>query len=193
MSDPYNRAYITAGNAYVAADGTALGSQPGATQTWYLQQYGQDSPIVYAQDYNRNLLGSGAAFATPGGVVAMSTALAQLGNLGYTGPKDAGSVGQAILTYGLFGSGPNAVMRQNCASCATGQNTGACAGCAPGSTPPGFVSTGSGVPISTTSGLPFGFKPGSPVSIVGITLPAWIWGAGLAAGYFALKSGRGRR
>jgi hypothetical protein len=78
-----------------------------------------------------------------------------------------------------------------CAQCATGQNTGACAGCAPG-TPPGYVTTGQGPPISTASGLPFGFRPTSPVSIVGITLPAWIWGAGLAAGYFALRGGRRR-
>jgi hypothetical protein len=125
----------------------------------------------------------------------------ELTQAGYTGPQDIQSklIAYDNAAQGLPFGGPSlatpaatAPITNNCAQCATGQNTGACSGCAP-STPPGYVTTGQGVPISTTSGLPFGFRPTSPVSIVGVTLPAWIWGAALAAGYFALKGGGRRR
>lgn len=155
----------------------------------------------------------GATYWTAGnGSVTNIQMAADLKNVGWAGPFDyptvravynqrvALSPSSAIPVPYPFGtiytpgsaatSVTCAPMVNNCSQCGAGQNTGACAGCAP-TTPPGYVTTGSGPPLSTTSGLPFGFSPTSPVSIVGVKLPAWIWGAGLAAGYFALK-GRGR-
>lgn len=150
----------------VAYDGGRLSLESDGVQVTYLAVYGGDplrAAAAYVQDRNLTIQSSQPLPANWMPLYSGITAL----------------------------PATTAPMIQNCASCATGNNTGACSGCAP-TTPPGYVTTGSGVPVSTSSGLPFGFNPSSPVSIVGVKLPAWIWGAGLAAGYFALKS-RGRR
>jgi len=84
-----------------------------------------------------------------------------------------------------------APLTNNCALCATGQSS-ACAGCAP-STPPGFVTTGTGTPISLTSGLPLGFRPTSPVSIAGLRLPLWAWIGGGVGAWMVLRPGGRRR
>ncbi len=91
--DPYGGRYATAGNPYIAADGSNLGSTSANEQAYYVGLYGStDAGLVWAEDRNQTLLNSGQALLTSDGVISMNAAMAVLQQSGYTGPTDPASV-----------------------------------------------------------------------------------------------------
>jgi hypothetical protein len=195
---------------YVDVRGQSFYDQPGFVQKPYLDQNRNDVGAAARQwvaEANRNLLAQGFAVQLPDGTLTSFDQLSvSLKQRGYTGPTDRASL---IRAYNQL-SPTTAPLTNNCAQCATGQNTGACAGCAPQAgantpppwwttwsgpnpaTPPGFVTTGTGWPVSTTSGLPFGATSG-PLGTPVLGRPMWMYLIGGAAVYLLFFRGGGRR
>jgi len=178
---------------YIAADGSTFAGLTPDQQASYVRAAGGDPLKASAQwvtDYNNNLQRLGLAVQTPQGLTPLTDMSRTIAQTGQSVPPDVQSVVQ-LYNQIIAAATQTAPLVNNCALCATGQSS-ACAGCAP-STPPGFVTTGTGTPISLTSGLPLGFRPTSPVGIAGIRLPLWAWLAGGAGAWMVLGRGGRRR
>jgi hypothetical protein len=94
MSDPFARAYATAGNPYIAADGMALNNTDGATVSSYRTNYGEDAAIVFAEVRNQDLLAGGQAVRTNDGVMGLELLRQIVQQHGYVGPNDLSSWAQ---------------------------------------------------------------------------------------------------
>jgi hypothetical protein len=190
---PTNYALPYLATPYIAADGSTFASLTPDQQASYIGRAGGDVLKASAQwvsDYNNNLLRLGLAVQTPQGVTTVESMRRSIAAAGQRVPSDVQSTVQ-LYNQIVAAATQTAPMVNNCALCASGQSS-ACAGCAP-ATPPGFVTTGTGVPVSTMSGLPLGFRPTNPVSIAGVSLPLWMWGAGALLAYMTLFRGGRRR
>lgn len=96
MPGSYGDQYLTAGNPYVAADGTTF---PALTP-------GTDAYANQVEQWNLSLISQGRAISTPHGVMSLDNVRFALGRAGYTGPTDPASLASA---YQMLQSPPQPV------------------------------------------------------------------------------------